>query len=67
CRVSQPADYKSAQPRQRFFCAYCIATSFSRQNYGGAYGADFGRAGISCSRYCEPRTSRHPQFRSSGW
>lgn len=47
CRVSQPADYTSAQPRQRFFCAYCIATFFSRQNYGGAYGADFGRAG-SC-------------------
>ena len=40
CRVSQPADYTSAQPRQRFFCAYCIATFFSRQNYGGAYGAD---------------------------
>ncbi|NUD39377.1 hypothetical protein HUC27_23910, partial [Escherichia coli] len=43
------ADYTRAQPRQRFFCAYCIATSYSRQNYGGAYGADFGRAGIVCT------------------
>ncbi len=32
------------------FCAYCIATSFSRQNYGGAYGADFGRAGFFALR-----------------
>lgn len=56
-----------AHNRASVFCAYCIATSFSHTNYGGAYGADFGRAGFFGCRYCEPRTSRHPQFRSSGW
>lgn len=60
--IATPADYHSAQPRQRFFCAYRIATSFSRQNYGGAYGADFGRAGFCGSRWLQPRTSHHPEL-----
>lgn len=51
-----------------FFVRTALPHIFSHQNYGGAYGADFGRAGFFfVDRYCEPRTSRHPQFRSSGW
>ena len=65
--IATPADNYSAQPRQRFFCAYRIATSFSRQNYGGAYGADFGRAGFVYSRLWKPCTSHHPEFSTSGW
>lgn len=38
CRVSQPADYTSAQPRQRFFCAYCIATFFRVRIMAGRTG-----------------------------
>lgn len=60
--IATPADQQSAQPRQRFFCAYRIATSFSRQNYGGAYGADFGRAGFFVDRWLQPRTSHHPEL-----
>lgn len=60
--IATPADQQSAQPRQRFFCACRIATSFSRQNYGGAYGADFGRAGFFVDRWLQPRTSHHPEL-----
>lgn len=60
--IATPAVQQSAQPRQRFFCAYRIATSFSHQNYGGAYGADFGRAGFFVDRWLQPRTSHHPEL-----
>lgn len=60
--IATPAEKQSAQPRQRFFCAYRIATSFSHTNYGGAYGADFGRAGFSVCRWLQPRTSHHPEL-----
>ncbi len=60
--IATPADQQSAQPRQRFFCAYRIATSFSHTNYGGAYGADFGRAGFFVDRWLQPRTSHHPEL-----
>ena len=60
--IATPADQQSAQPRQRFFCAYRIATSFSHTNYGGAYGADFGRAGFCSCRWLQPRTSHHPEL-----
>lgn len=60
--IATPADQQSAQPRQRFFCACRIATSFSRQNYGGAYGADFGRAGFFVDRWLQPRASHHPEL-----
>mgnify|MGYP004444108031 CR=1 FL=1 len=60
--IATPADNYSAQPRQRFFCAYRIATSFSHTNYGGAYGADFGRAGFCSCRWLQPRTSHHPEL-----
>lgn len=60
--IATPADNYSAQPRQRFFCAYRIATSFSHTNYGGAYGADFGRAGFCSCRWLQPHTPRHPEL-----
>lgn len=47
---------------QAVFCAYCIATSFSRQNYGGAYGADFGRAGFLLSGVENPVRLATPRF-----
>lgn len=60
--IATPADNQSAQPRQRFFCAYRIAISFSHTNYGGAYGADFGRAGFFGYRWLQPCTSHHPEL-----
>ncbi len=60
--IATPADNYSAQPRQRFFCACRIVTSFSHTNYGGAYGADFGRAGFCSCRWLQPCTSRHPEL-----
>lgn len=58
--IATPADQQSAQPRQRFL--YRIATSFSHTNYGGTYGADFGRAGFFVDRWLQPRTSHHPEL-----
>lgn len=60
--IATPADNYSAQPRQRFFCAYRIVTPFSHRNYGGAYGADFGRAGFCSCRWLQPCTSHHPEL-----
>lgn len=60
--IATPADKRSVQPRQRFFCAYRIVTPFSHRNYGGAYGADFGRAGFYVCRWLQPCTSHHPEL-----
>ncbi|CDZ85898.1 Ash protein family protein [Citrobacter koseri] len=48
--ILNPIQSKAHNRASVFFCAYRIATSFSRQNYGGAYGADFGRAGFFALR-----------------
>ena len=50
-----------------FFVRTALPHIFSHQNYGGAYGADFGRAGFCSCRLWKPCTSHHPEFSTSGW